>query len=314
MTECAAFNTLVKSLICNSIPIHFEGTAVGVIGISGNPQLVKPFGVLVTKITEIFLKEQRLNETLASKKRVLSYIITSLIFNNIKNPEGFEQVLHNFGIDTTLNFRVLSIKLSDNSLEQKLNTYFMNQSCPLTLYLYPSEYVVIMNTIQFNEFQNHLSAFTKQFEHTLILGIGSTASLYQVYRSYESAKIAGKYALIAKKPAFDIENISVEILLYSLPDNIKDLFMKKAGSLLTDKELIIIKTYFENNLSLKHTAATLYIHPNTLQYQLNKIHEKTGYNPRNYQDSVMLYPLKGLPGYKFLACEIPALLLCSLKN
>ena len=42
-------------------------------------------------------------------------------------------------------------------------------------------------------------------------------------------------------------------------------------------------------MSLKETADSLIIHRNTLQYQLDRIHEKTGMDPRRFRDAVVLY-------------------------
>ena len=58
---------------------------------------------------------------------------------------------------------------------------------------------------------------------------------------------------------------------------------------LTEKEEKLLKTYFANNMSLKETAEQLYLHKNTLQYQLDKIWKTTGYNPRNFKDATVLY-------------------------
>ncbi|MFR9077372.1 helix-turn-helix domain-containing protein [Blautia obeum] len=32
-----------------------------------------------------------------------------------------------------------------------------------------------------------------------------------------------------------------------------------------------------------------FLHKNTIQYRLNQIHKKSGYNPREFQDAVRLY-------------------------
>ena len=57
----------------------------------------------------------------------------------------------------------------------------------------------------------------------------------------------------------------------------------------SEKEQKLLKTYFANNMSLKETAKQLYLHKNTLQYQLDKIWKTTGYNPRNFKDATVLY-------------------------
>ena len=52
-------------------PIFLDGHPVAAIGITGNPNELKQFGFLITKITEVFLKEQQLNKELLSENRSL---------------------------------------------------------------------------------------------------------------------------------------------------------------------------------------------------------------------------------------------------
>ena len=51
----------------------------------------------------------------------------------------------------------------------------------------------------------------------------------------------------------------------------------------------MLRVYFENDMSLKEASETLFIHKNTMQYQLDKIAKKTGYNPRRFRDAAALY-------------------------
>ena len=50
-----------------------------------------------------------------------------------------------------------------------------------------------------------------------------------------------------------------------------------------------MEIYFAADCSLKTAAEKLYIHKNTLQYQLDKIHALTGYDPRVFREGVILY-------------------------
>lgn len=65
---------------------------------------------------------------------------------------------------------------------------------------------------------------------------------------------------------------------------------------LSEKEQSLLKIYFSNNMSLKETADQMFLHKNTLQYQLDKIWKNTGYNPREFRDAAILYiALKLIP-------------------
>jgi sugar diacid utilization regulator len=51
---------------------------------------------------------------------------------------------------------------------------------------------------------------------------------------------------------------------------------------------ITVRTFAEADLSLRVTAERLHIHPNTAQYRLRRLEERTGRNPRRFRDLVEL--------------------------
>ena len=57
---------------------------------------------------------------------------------------------------------------------------------------------------------------------------------------------------------------------------------------MTLNQLLYIITIADEG-SLNKAAEKLYIHKNTLQYQLDKIHALIGYDPRVFRESVILY-------------------------
>ena len=58
---------------------------------------------------------------------------------------------------------------------------------------------------------------------------------------------------------------------------------------LTDEDIKLLAVYYDNSMSLKQTADELHIHKNTLQYRLEQIYRKTGFNPREFKDAVLYY-------------------------
>ena len=56
------------------------------------------------------------------------------------------------------------------------------------------------------------------------------------------------------------------------------------GSILTTT----VRAFAESDLSLRVTAERLHIHPNTAQYRLRRLEERTGRNPRRFRDLVEL--------------------------
>lgn len=267
-------------------PIYFENNPIAAIGITGNPEELEKFGFLITKITEVFLKEQQLSEEMLSENRSLHYIITSLIHSDIKDPDRLHTLLEQYQINASGKFAALTIKLTDNALEQSLRLFFSNIGCRLALYFYPSEFIVIFDSNSIKQFDSE--QFSAKYHGKLYAGLGSSTSLYQLSQSYANARIARHHAQNRGLCFASSENVSIELILESLPLDIRKMYTAHALKGLNDKDRHLLATYFKCSLSLKDTAAALFIHKNTLQYQLDRISEKSGLNPRIFQDAFLL--------------------------
>lgn len=267
-------------------PIFLDSVPIAAIGITGIPEELQQFGFLITKITEVFLKEQKLNEELLSETRSLQYLITSLIYDNIQNQKQLDQLFDHYKVDFHGEYAALSIKMLDTTLEPALRFYFSSIGCQLSLYLYPNEWVVLFDKESFTRFSSE--EFSLRFKEQLCAGMGTFGSLYQLHQSYSNALSARGHALQLNRTFYTIEDISMDFILDSLPENIQKLYACHLLSTLNEKEKHLLKQYFIYNLSLADTASALFIHKNTLQYQLNRIAEKTGLNPRLFQDAFLL--------------------------
>ena len=85
------------------------------------------------------------------------------------------------------------------------------------------------------------------------------------------------------------DDLTLEIILSNLSSPEKEEFLTKAIAPLSEEERMILKTYYEEDMSRSHTCEKLFLHKNTLQYKLNTIMRKCGLNPRHFKDATLLY-------------------------
>ena len=82
------------------------------------------------------------------------------------------------------------------------------------------------------------------------------------------------------------------MILTDISKNKSDEFIDQILGKLDKKELEeyaeILPIYGANNGSIYKAADALFIHKNTLQYKLNKLHKVTGYNPRELDKYAIL--------------------------
>ncbi|MNW31065.1 Purine catabolism regulatory protein [compost metagenome] len=85
--------------------------------------------------------------------------------------------------------------------------------------------------------------------------------------------------------------LSLERMIYSIPDEQRKFFVKHAGNqsaMFEDAEtLTTLETFFQMDCNVSETAKRLYVHRNTLIYRLDKIKQETGLDVRTFNDAVL---------------------------
>ena len=80
-----------------------------------------------------------------------------------------------------------------------------------------------------------------------------------------------------------VTKISLKDIL-TLKNNLIDNNFK---SLMKDKDMVnCIEEFFRFNLNVAETSRNSYLHRNTLEYRIKRIHQLTGLNLKNFDDAV----------------------------
>lgn len=277
-------------------PIKINKTAIGAIGITGEPSEVGKYGFLVTKITEIFIKEQQLNFKYEADKQRINHVVKSLIYNDIEDKNEIENILEEFNISVNQKFAVVIMKINkyhnDGDLEiieNEIKKVFDSIGNIFKIYIYPNEFIALINEERYEKLKTVYMDFLKKYKGTLSGGVGRLKELYETHRSYQEARIALKYSTNHKKILTYIDTLNLELILENVDAEVKKQYMDKILNSLDIEEINLLEIYYKNDMSLKQTSEDLYIHKNTLQYRLDKINQKSGFDPRRFNDSVILY-------------------------
>jgi len=143
--------------------------------------------------------------------------------------------------------------------------------------------------------QNIQKEVWKKQNITLHFGIGLTSFVKEdVQKSFETAKQAlyWTYQKNQKATIAHFRQMDMGMIISTIPKSSKKLFLSNVFKDLQEKEvdwiLSLLKVFAKHNGKLSVIADELFIHKNTLQYQLNKIRKLTGYDPRDYHDFSIL--------------------------
>lgn len=276
-----------------NMPILHHKRICGVIGISGNPDEVRKYAHLAQRIVRIILREQELESSNYSRRMEVNYLIQTLLGEREEETAYIdellaEQELIGARIYRTVILREVAQGQQHDPATMEQEIYHLLDEIPEVLYTYsyPDRFLALIPEEEFLKAGKLLEKLLDRYEGSLKAGVGQAAPLNWQKRSYETAQMAIRSS---SRGYACYDDMDLEILLGAVPERVRDSFAAKVAGNLEESDIELLTAYFANNRSLEQTGKALFLHKNTLQYRLNRIAERTGYNPRNYEESVVLY-------------------------
>jgi carbohydrate diacid regulator len=274
-------------------PVVIDGQLLGVIGISGDPEECEAFGFLLTKMTEVLIKEQMIASRDHSLDQIRSSVVRMLIFESEKQDGSLAELMQqlHYELEESVFVSLIHLHGMDHhpSLSASMHSTLLRQGMTLFTYLFPNQYVVILNASQYNRAMQAWTSGFRSLPMHYTIGVGNVCRLEEVASSFRHARIALKYALMRQTHLCEYSTLDLEMIIENIGNDVRKDYVQKVIGGLSEEEIKLLTVYFKNNFSLNKSAEELYIHKNTLQYRLHKIAEKTGLDPRDYHHSVKLY-------------------------
>lgn len=265
-----------------NLPIYYQDRIIAVIGISGNPKLVKKYAYLAKQITNLLIREKELNHFNQNQTNQMNYLFDCILKQQDLQSLYFLDTLAKFNLSFTNRYRMILIKTNKLIDDQLIYQTIKMINANIYTYQYPNQYLVIIETNVFNQNEHYLKNIAS---NNISIIIGKETKLHQLNDSYDSITI------ISNNPTnyLKFDELTLEIILLSINEASKHEYLKKTISSLSADDIHILKTYFNFNQSLTNTCEQLFIHKNTLQYKLARIHRLCGYDPRKFKDANILY-------------------------
>lgn len=279
-----------------NMPIRHKGEIVAVIGITGDPEEAGRYAYLAQRITSLLLKEHDLDRESQNRRTRINYVIRSMIHQeNIDQSFMLETLRMNGFRDMNALCRILVVQLDSrynpsniSLIESEILRVFSLAAPCLYTFNYPGEYVLLSEGTSFKRNLSRFRDLEERFRGLLKIGAGDERPLTRQHLSYRAARLCLK-SLSSGRGFALFEDLDLEILLGSVSDHARQAFLDRVTASLEAGDRDLLNAYFGHDRSLKETCEDLFIHKNTLQYRLRRIAEKTGYDPRVFQDAAVLY-------------------------
>lgn len=299
ITEAA--QTILKGVKAGiNLPIFFQGNVVGVIGITGNPDDVSPYGEIIRKMTELLISESYYTEQFDWQSRSMEAFLLDWIQLKEWNDDFLNRAkLLNIDVKTNRQVLIAEVETDASILhreswlsiiswnEKSENDVISRWGNNRIIYLMDARPQDSYNRKKAKRFHQFL---TDRLKIDISVGMGLSVPSSQLSKSYQQAERALNSRKSTNVLVFD-EDLAFEMILDEISERTKEEFVARTiDPLLNEKELIqTLRKLIENHFSLKKTSEAMHIHINTLHYRLKKITDLTNLNPRNLDDLFILY-------------------------
>lgn len=279
-----------------NVPVLFNGSPVAVIGITGDPAEVEPFGNVIKKMTEILIRENWEQITRFDQRARLASLVGLLCLR--AHDAGLADYLASvLGIDLARPRRAVVGRFSGAQGTPRSETpynilYSRFLQMPGSFFSADgNELCMFIDRSDERRLERLLSDIGRDFEDRLgvgvAFGIGEPADGPGDYwRSFDEAAKAAEWLMFTDGVGIArYADLGLGILLSAVPARDAERFVEQVFGNVPDDALDALEqafnAYTRRNGSISRAAGDLFLHKNTLQNRLNKLARLCGRNPRD---------------------------------
>lgn len=285
-----------------NLPVLLNNSIVGVIGITGSHDEVSKYGEIIKQMTEILIRDNIAKDIIYNKRNTHQFIIDYIMGNNTDAALNPGLINYMYDMDFTLNrIAITGVLREKENLTHEVSSRIYNILHSLiganenNIFDVRNGLIVLIIEITSLDsyktpIENLLNQLRKSFSSDLVFGIGTQAtSISSLKESIKNSYTALSWNLNSQlSEELYYDEMEYGTVLHDILSDDKSFFIDKVFKDTPTEEVEdfceLLDIYERNNGSIKKCAEELFIHKNTVQYQLNKIKTFTGYDPRQLKD------------------------------
>ncbi len=305
-----------------NMPIYFKGSVVGVIGISGEWSQIEPYIDLIRKTTETMVLNSYLQKREDEVQKEQRKFLYNVLFEKRENlPENYLSEGTALGLDLSLKRRCVCISIADESgvcpkdvheMLDALEDILRKKPEHMRRYLIYREktQLILFFRAEENEQESvewELEEFEREIRRQFLSPMGTHIKMGIDDRSYSGydlrigkirAEKSLKAAMVGADTVYYID-MTVGVFLSEITEESKWEYIRKVFGNMKRQDVThwieLLEIFYECDGSINKTSEKMFIHKNTLQYQLKKLASITGYDPRSirtagvYQNAIWFW-------------------------
>ena len=286
-----------------NLPITYLGAGIGVVGISGDPNNVRPYAELVKMAAELIVEQSALLEKERWDRRYKEEFVLQLIKGGLSHKQISQQAIF-FQLEAAT-YTVILIKLQSSTAEnlQLLLAHLEHHFPDIATAVVDLDKIILIYPLKSNlENLKKSKVLFELIPHNQSIGdykivVGMFVStLLQLDFAYQTALQTLNYVegIHAKKGLYFFSDYKLPALFADFTHSWQGKELLTPFHILIEHEdcRLLLKTlqqYFLSNCDLAHASQKLFIHPNTLRYRLNKIEQITSLLFNKIEDKFILF-------------------------
>lgn len=281
-----------------NLPIRLGERVVGVVGITGDPAEVRPFGELIREMVQLLLAQARSNELERMAFLARETLMRQVLTGRGELPARLVREAQVLGLDFERSYRVL---ICDPQADVPLNSAAVEEAVRqagfapvLAAGPWEGRFVLLAGE---PEGAGELERLGSELGVGYTVAAGRTrkglAGIRQSYRIAQAVLAAGRR--LGRSGLLRTKDLTLEMLLGSLPPEQAAEYTRQVIGRLPAQSTAqgdalrrTIKVFAESGLSLSAAAEQLGLHRHTLPNRLDRVTELTGFDPRTWDGSLRL--------------------------
>lgn len=250
-----------------NMPIYFNDTVIGVIGISGSPEEVQPFADIVKVTAELLVEQKYAFNEKRIEERLKEEFLYQWTYNDCYD-ENFQYMASLNKVDLSISRRAVVIKRKENDTLRKIKRYLLEDEYAIKLGF---DHVLIFMKDN-SKLHKRILGICESVDDILKVGVGLGQQIMakSVQQSVRAIEISEKLQL-DQDICYYNDLAFIDVISSNIDSNMFNSLISKLTEEAKGISLIdTLITYIAHNGEVNNVANELHIHRNSLNYRLKK--------------------------------------------
>lgn len=271
-----------------NLPLVINNEIIGVVGITGEVKTAKAYGQIIKKMCEILIQGKARDILIEQRKREKElFEIEWICEKETQITDSFIAEGNSYNINIMLKRRVMVFESKDNDDKNDILKIILVDDKNNIAFKYRNTVIAAITERSNDRIIKLIEKIKLRIKDSFKVGIDEGENNNTINDQYLKAyKALLSFSINSNSPYILYQDLFIELLedeisLKSKKEYFFKIFKNYENQIEIASAINIIKTLYEQNGSIKSASSILAMHPNTLQYKIKKIQDKTNLDPRN---------------------------------